>query len=62
MPGTKVLKQNKHNTGNNLDNILNTHILNTNIYKSAINTEDYLQNLNSWLTPTKGVPDITSGR
>ena len=22
MPGTKVLKQNKHNTGNNLDNIL----------------------------------------
>ena len=52
MPGTKVLKQNKNNRGNNLDNI----------YKSGINTEDYLQNLNSWLTPTKGVPDITVGR
>ena len=37
-------------------------ITNNNIYKSGINTEDNLQNLNSWLTPTKGVPDITSGR
>ena len=53
MPGTKVLKQNKNNTGNNLDNILmQKH--NKNIYKVGINTEDYLQNLNSWLTPTKG--------
>ena len=61
MPGTNVLKQNKNNTGNNLDNILMQNT-NNNIYKSAIYTEDYLQNLNSWLTPTKGVPDITSGR